>query len=102
MGLAIAAGPALLVAGCGGGGTTSSFTGPDPATLTPADTPLFAEAVVRPEGDQKEAVEAALSKLLATDDPGEFIIQRLDDAWLRLMISGRATTTSKTSRSISQ
>ncbi len=80
-GLAIAACAALLAPGCGGGGgTTSSFTGPDPATLTPADAPLFAEAVVRPQGDQKEAVDAALSKLLATDDPGGFIVQRLDDA----------------------
>ncbi len=35
---------------------------------------------MRPEGDQKEAVDAALSKLLATDDPGGFIVQRLDDA----------------------
>lgn len=80
-GLAIGACAALLASGCGGGGgTTTSFTGPDPATLTPSDAPLFAEAVVRPEGDQKEAVDAALSKLLATDDPGGFIVQRLDDA----------------------
>ncbi len=80
-GLALAAGAAALVAGCGGGGgTTASFTGPDPATLTPAGAPLFAEAVVRPEGDQKQAVNEALSKLLATDDPGGFIVQRLDDA----------------------
>jgi hypothetical protein len=79
-GLAIAACVALGAVGCGEDGTTSSFTGPDPATVTPADAPLFAEAVVRPEGDQKEAVDGALSKLLATDDPGGFIVQRLDDA----------------------
>jgi len=79
--LAIGACAALLAAGCGGGGgTTTSFTGPDPATLTPPDAPLFAEAVVRPGGDQKEAVDAALSKLLATDDPGGFIVEQLDRA----------------------
>lgn len=72
---------AALLAGCGGGGaTTTSFTGPDPATVTPADAPLFAEAVVRPEGDQQEAIDSALSKLLATDDPGGFIVDRLDRA----------------------
>ena len=71
----------LLLTGCGGGGgTTSSFTGPDPATLAPADAPLFAEAVVRPEGNQKDALDSALSKLLATDDPGGFIVERLDQA----------------------
>jgi hypothetical protein len=79
--LAIAASAALLPAGCGGGGgSTPSFTGPDPATLVPADAPLFAEAVVRPQGDQKEALDSALSKLLATDDPGGFIVSRLDRA----------------------
>jgi hypothetical protein len=79
--LAAAACAALLLTGCGGGGeSTSSFTGPDPATLAPADSPLFAEAVVRPEGDQKGELDSALSKLLATDDPGGFIVDRLDRA----------------------
>ena len=71
-----------LLAGCGGdGGGSSAPAGPDPATVTPADAPLFAEAVVRPEGDRKEALESALSKLLATDDPGAFVVERLDK-WL--------------------
>ncbi len=78
----VAASAALIAAGCGGDGgeATSSFTGPDPASVTPADAPLFAEAVVRPEGDQEEALDSALSKLLATDDPGGFIVERLDRA----------------------
>ena len=68
-----------LLAGCGGdGGGTSPPTGPDPATVTPADAPLFAEGVVRPEGDRKEALDSALSKLLATDDPGGFVVEQLD------------------------
>ncbi|HEY7150399.1 MAG TPA: DUF3352 domain-containing protein [Solirubrobacterales bacterium] len=78
---AFAAAAAALLTGCGGGGgTTTSFTGPDPATVAPADAPLFAEAVVRPAGDQKDALDSALSKLLATDDPGGFILERLDRA----------------------
>jgi hypothetical protein len=79
--LATGACAALLLTGCGGsGGTTASFTGPDPASLAPTNAPLFAEAVVRPEGDQKDALDSALSKLLATDDPGGFITGRLDRA----------------------
>jgi Protein of unknown function (DUF3352) len=69
-----------VLAGCGGDGGTSAPAGPDPATLVPADTPLFAEGVVRPEGDRKEALDSALSKLLATDDPGAFVVEQLDEA----------------------
>jgi hypothetical protein len=78
--LAIACGAALFVAGCGGGGesTPPALTGPDPATLAPADAPFFAESVVRPEGEAKDELQSALSKLLATDDPGGFIVDRLD------------------------
>ena len=68
--------------------------GPDPATVTPADAPLFAEGVVRPEGDRKEALDSALSKLLATDDPGAFIVEQLDKA---LAAATRASPTRTTS-----
>jgi Protein of unknown function (DUF3352) len=82
--LAVAAACAALVAaGCGGGGgepTTVALTGPDPATLAPADAPFFAESVARPEGEVKDALDGALSKLLATDDPGGFIVDQLDKA----------------------
>jgi uncharacterized protein DUF3352 len=67
-----------VLAGCGGDGSPSAPAGPDPATLAPADAPLFAEGVVRPEGDQQEALDSALSKLLATDDPGAFVVEQLD------------------------
>jgi hypothetical protein len=72
-----------LLAGCGGdsGDGPSAPAGPDPATVTPADAPLFAEGVVRPEGDRKEALDSALSKLLATDDPGALAVEQLDK-WL--------------------
>ncbi len=70
---------AVLFAGCGGdGGSGSSFAGPDPATMTPAGAPLFAEAVVHPEGDQREELDSALSKLLATDDPGGLLSRWVD------------------------
>ena len=56
----------LLVAGCGGG--SSSGDG-DMAALVPADSLLYAEAVVRPEGDQRENALDAAGKVLRTDDP---------------------------------
>jgi hypothetical protein len=48
--------------------------------VAPANAPLFAEGVVRPDGDRKQALDSALSKLLATDDPGALIVDRLDKA----------------------
>ena len=68
--------------GCGGDGSESPSppAGPDPATLAPANVPLFAEGVVRPEGDQREALDSALSKLLATEDPGAFVAEQVDKA----------------------
>ena len=72
---------AALLAGCGGGGgggEAATLPGPDPATLAPANAPLFAESVVRPEGSQRDDLQGALSKLLATDDPGGFLVERLD------------------------
>jgi hypothetical protein len=71
----------LALGGCGGGGGgPSGPPGPDPATLVPADAPVYLDAVVRPEGEQADAVESALSKLLATDDPRGFVVDRLDKA----------------------
>ncbi len=73
---ALAAAAALALAGCGGGGEEPA----GPATVTPASAPIYLEAVVRPQGDQKEALYGALSKLLDTGDPGAFITTRLDAA----------------------
>jgi hypothetical protein len=79
-----------LLAGCGGDdGGPSAPAGPDPATVTPADAPLFASGVVRPEGDRKEALESALSKLLATDDPGGLVVEQADE-WLASEDAGLA------------
>lgn len=51
---------------------------PDPATVVPSDAPLYVESVAKPEGDEEEALEGALSKVLNTDDPGGFITDRID------------------------
>jgi hypothetical protein len=80
---AIAAGALALAlvlgaAACGGDDEDQATT-PATASVTPVDAHLFGDAVVRPEGDEQEAVDAALSKLLATDDPGAFLVEQFDD-----------------------
>jgi Protein of unknown function (DUF3352) len=72
---AVAAATIAVTAGCGG---DEEPPGPDPAAVTPAGAPLYGEAVVRPEGDQRDAAEGALAKLLDTEDPGAFISEQLD------------------------
>jgi Protein of unknown function (DUF3352) len=69
---------ALAIPGCGGDDTDTD-AGADPAQVVPADAPLYAEAIVRPEGEQREEVEAALGQLLDTDDPGGEILDALED-----------------------
>jgi hypothetical protein len=69
---------AVFAAGCGsssGGGGSH-----DPAAIVPATAPLYAEATVRPEGKLRDDAEAALSKILKTNDPGAKITSALQDA----------------------
>jgi len=67
---------ALAVAACGGDDGPEV---PATASLAPPDS-VFANATVRPEGDQAEVAASALSKLLNTDDPGAFITEQIDTA----------------------
>src|SRR6266511_1574593 len=69
---------AAFAAGCGsssGGGGDN-----DPAALVPASAPLYAEATVRPEGKVRSDAEAALRKILKTDDPGAKITSAFEGA----------------------
>ena len=68
---------ALLFAGCGGGGSSGEG---DPATAVPADALFYAEAVVRPEGSQRDDALDAAGKVLRTDDPEARIRELLRDA----------------------
>jgi predicted small secreted protein len=65
---------ALGLAGCGGGGGAGS----DPASVAPPDAPLFVEATLRPEGQQKADVDALAKKIAGIDDLGEFIVEELE------------------------
>jgi hypothetical protein len=51
-----------------------------PATLAPAGTSVYGESILRPEGEQRDALESSLSLLLDTDDPGGLIISELNQS----------------------
>jgi hypothetical protein len=68
---------ATIAAGCGS--SASSGGGDhDPAALVPASAPLYAEATVRPGGQLGADLQAALKKILRTDDPGATIQKAID------------------------
>jgi hypothetical protein len=71
--IGLAACAALLVAGCGGGGSSD-----DLASLAPADAPLYLESVIRPEGEQSDAINSLASRVGGIQDPGAAITEQLD------------------------
>ncbi len=60
-------GVSALIAGCGSSHATG--TGADPAGVVPASAPLYAGAVVRPEGSLKDAASGAGKALTRQADP---------------------------------
>jgi hypothetical protein len=74
--LAVAA-VAAGAAGCGGGGGSGDA---DPAKVAPKASLVYLEAQVRPEGDQKAAVDDVAKKVLGVDDPGKRIQTLVDQA----------------------
>jgi hypothetical protein len=64
----------VAVAGCGGDGGEDA----DPAAGVPADASLYVEVTVRPEGDLREDTEAALRRILRTEDPAARIRDLVD------------------------
>jgi Protein of unknown function (DUF3352) len=72
----LATAAALALAGCGDDGEA----GTDLASLVPPDVPLYAEASVRPEGDQRDAIESLTEQVAGIEDPGELLIAQLDRA----------------------
>jgi Protein of unknown function (DUF3352) len=69
--LAAALTAAIAIAACGDEAETASSV--ELSGFVPSDSVVYAEAVVRPEGDQREEAESALGTLLGTDDPGAMI-----------------------------
>jgi Protein of unknown function (DUF3352) len=50
------------------------------ASLVPPDVPLYAEVVLRPEGDQAEAIESFAERVAGIDDPAAAIAAELDSS----------------------
>lgn len=72
---------AIPIAGCGSSSDSSSSGGDsDPAKAIPASASFYLEATVRPSGKQRTDLQAALSKILRTDDPGAKITELIDKA----------------------
>ncbi len=72
--LSSAAVAAFAIAGCGG----SSSGSDDPASLAPADAPVFVEATIRPKGDLKTNIESISKNLAGISDPGTLIVNQID------------------------
>lgn len=79
--VALLTGLALTLAACGGDDESSTDVGdlgPDPATMAPADAPVYAEAVLRPSGTMLDDFNSAFGKLLGSDDPSAMIRDALE------------------------
>jgi hypothetical protein len=76
--LACVALPAAILAGCSGG---AGGGGVDvgPAAAVPANTPIYLDATVKPAGTTQSDANAALGKVLDTDDPGGKIVSLIED-----------------------
>ncbi len=66
---------AAALAGCGS--SSSPGTSASPATVTPASTPLYVDAVVRPEGSLKTDATSAASTLTGRPKPFEGLLKLL-------------------------
>jgi hypothetical protein len=53
---------ALVLAACGDSDSSSGGSGTDPATVAPADSPLYFEFTSQPTGDQQDAIEALVKR----------------------------------------
>ncbi len=67
----------LALGGCGDGGVSGDG---DPASLAPADTPLYVQGVLRPQGRLKGDVEALASTISGFRDPTGELIDLLDQS----------------------
>ena len=73
---------AIAVAGCGDEGSEPAS---GPASVIPADMPLYIEATVKPEGEQAENLDALLAELadlplpgIDLGDPADLLVSQLE------------------------
>jgi hypothetical protein len=65
----------LLVVVLSGG---DDETAEGPSAVVPADAPVYLDLTLRPEGDAKEAADAALGTILDSDDPGTKLVSLIE------------------------
>jgi hypothetical protein len=70
----------VVLGGCGGGSGSGGGGDTDPATAVAPGAPVYAEAVVHPDGKLAGEFDAVASKILNTSDPGAKIKRLIDDA----------------------
>ena len=66
---------AALIGGCGSDESSSAGL----ASLAPPDAPLFIQGVIRPDGEQAEAIDSFAERVGQTDDPGADVIAAVDE-----------------------
>jgi len=74
--LLLAAAAALAISACGGGG--GEVSSDDPASLAPADAPIYVQGTIRPHGATKTNVEALASTISGFGDPTAQLTALLD------------------------
>jgi hypothetical protein len=70
---------AIVVAGCGSDGSSSSSSGA--ATLAPAGAAIYGEVTLDPEGDQEQAIASIIEKFPGEGSAGERISKLLEGAF---------------------
>ncbi|HEU5062136.1 MAG TPA: DUF3352 domain-containing protein [Solirubrobacterales bacterium] len=70
---------ALVIAGCGGGDDGGDGTA-DPASVAPAQAPIFINFTLRPEGETKQNIDALAEKIAGIDNVGDLIIGELENS----------------------
>ena len=74
--LVLAAAAALAISACGGGG--GGVSSDDPASLAPADAPVYIQGTIRPHGATKTNVESLASTISGFGDPTGQLTALLD------------------------
>lgn len=65
---------ALAAAGCGG----DDSSGGDPASVAPADSSVFIDATIRPEGELQSNLETLAKDVFGVDDLGGTVVELLE------------------------
>lgn len=70
----------MFVAGCGGGGSSGSDSGPDPASLAAPGSVVYVEGNLKPTGALKSNVDSVANKVAGIDNLGDFIVSELESS----------------------